>query len=86
MTKRLIQQIREHVALYRDDRTGIAWVENGETGSGHSCHPNQRRNIYKPYRTARSHGWVYDIDTFVVSDDLDQIAANACQCGGKHEK
>jgi hypothetical protein len=40
MAKILLQQVSEHVALYRDSRTGLAWVENGSTGNGHTCHPN----------------------------------------------
>ena len=26
--------------LFRDDKSGIAWVEDGRTGTGSSCHPN----------------------------------------------
>ena len=35
MAKRLVKEIR----VYRDDKTGIAWVENG-SGLRYSCHPN----------------------------------------------
>jgi hypothetical protein len=93
--KTKIRDIREHVTLYRDDRTGIAWVENGETGLGHSCHPNisdtgsvrgMRDLGYwgKDERTARSHGWIYNIDRLVTSDPLDEVARAECRCGGRH--
>ena len=29
-----------HIFLYRDDKSGLAWVEDGSTGLGHSAHPN----------------------------------------------
>lgn len=38
--KQKLQDVRPYATLYRDDRTGIAWVENGSTGLGHSAHPN----------------------------------------------
>ena len=40
MAKVLLEAVRPHVNLYRDPKTSIAWVEDGSTGSGHSCHPN----------------------------------------------
>ncbi len=97
MAKILLETIRPHVKLYRDPETGIAWVENGEAGCGHSCHPNisktgsvrGMRNVgywAKDCRTARSHGWIYNIDLLVTSDDLDEIARQHCQCGGNHGK
>ena len=33
--KQFIRQIEEHVNLYRDNKTGIAWVEDGRTGLGY---------------------------------------------------
>lgn len=38
--KQHIRTIRPHVRLYRDRQTGIAWVEDGTTGCGYSCHAN----------------------------------------------
>jgi hypothetical protein len=91
MSKTLVRTIREHVKLYRDDKTGIAWVEDGETGCGHSAHPNisttgsiaGMRNLgywNKDERCVRSHGFVYNIDRLSVSDELDKIAASECRC------
>lgn len=34
MAKILLETIRPNVKLYRDSATGIAWVEDGNTGSG----------------------------------------------------
>ena len=93
--KRLLKQIDECTELYRDDRTGIAWVENGHTGNGHCAHPNisasgsisgMKKLGYwdKQDHCVKSHGFIYNIDIFVVSDDLDRLAAEHCQCGGKH--
>lgn len=95
MTKRILRVVSEHVVLYRDDRTGISWVEDGTTGNGHTCHASidatgsvrgMKKLGYwrKNDRTVRSHGYIYNIDTFIASDDLDWLAAQNCQCGGKH--
>lgn len=32
--KKLIKVINEYTTLYRDDITGIAWIEDGSTGMG----------------------------------------------------
>ena len=91
--KILIDTIRPHVKLYSDPKTGIAWVEDGTSGTGHSCHPNidrtgsvrgmKSRGYWdKKDRTVRSHGWIYNIDKCVVSGDLDETARQHCNCGG----
>jgi hypothetical protein len=93
--KRLIQQVDEYTRLYRDDRNGIAWVEDGHTGMGHSAHPNisvtgsvrgMRALGYWPKneRVVRSHGWQYNIDRCIVTDELDELARQHCRCGGRH--
>ncbi len=38
--KQFIREIEENVNLYRDDKTGIAWIEDGRTGLGISVHAN----------------------------------------------
>ena len=82
------------LVLKRDTRTGIAWVEDGHRGIGHSAHPNIsatgnlsahcRRHGLDKSAFKRSHGWQYDTSSCVVSDDLDRIAASHCRCGGNH--
>lgn len=95
MSKTLIKEIRPYVELYRDNETGIAWVEDGTTGNGHSCHPNigasgsvrgmkQRGYWGKNDRTVRCHGFIHNIDRLVVTDELDEIARQHCRCGGQH--
>lgn len=97
MAKVLLKQVTEHIALYRCSRTGIAWVEDGTTGSGHSAHANidatgsvrgmkSRGYWRKDDRTVRTHGAIYNIDSAVVTDELDQLATDWCQCGGKHNR
>lgn len=94
--KQHIQQVTEHVNLYRDSKTGIAWVENGKTGNGHSAHPNidatgsvagMKKLGYwkKTDRAVKAGGCIYNIDRLVIDDNLDQVAADACYCGGKHK-
>lgn len=91
MAKQYIKEIKTYVELYRDDRTGIAWVVDGSTGMGFSCHSNisttgsvrgmkQLGYWGKADRVVRSHGFAYNIDTLIVSDELDKIAAEYCNC------
>ena len=93
--RQLIYQINKHTALYRDDVTGIAWVENGSTGNGHSAHPNIHEtgsirgmksmgHWGKDDRCVKSGGYIYNIDMLAVSDQLDNIARIHCRCGGEH--
>ena len=95
MTHTLVKVIIEYVELHRDYKTGIAWVEDGRTGNGHSAHPNidatgsvkgmkQHGYWQKNDRTVKSHGYIYNIDLSVISDRLDAIACIHCRCGGTH--
>ena len=91
--KEIIAQLMEYVILYRDPKTGIAWVEDGRTGNGHSCHPNIDRTGSvsgmkklgywgKNDIVVLSHGYYYNTSRYIVSDDLDEIAAVYCTCQG----
>ena len=73
MAKQFIREIEPHRNLYRDNRSGIAWIEDGCTGLGISIHPNidtsgsvrgMRHLGYwgRKDRVARSHGFIYNID------------------------
>lgn len=90
-----LMEVAPYKTLYRDTRSGIAWVEDGTAGVGHSCHANidasgsvagmkQRGYWRKTDRTVQSHGWIYNIDSLVVTDPEDEIARQHCRCGGKH--
>lgn len=95
--KLLIKTIRPHVALYRDTQTGLAWIEDGTAGLGHSCHPNISASgslagmVSRGYwseaearKAVRSHGFIYNILRTIVTGELDEIARKHCQCGGVH--
>lgn len=97
MAKQLLREIDPHFKLYSDPRTGIAWVENGHTGLGHSCHPSidasgsirgmkDRGWWGRRDRIVQSHGFKYNIDHLVVTpgDPLDELARQHCRCGGNH--
>ena len=95
MKKTFVRELSPHIELHRCPRTGVAWVENGRTGAGHSCHPNidvtgsvrgmkERGYWRKTDRTVRTHGFIYNIDKCIVGDSLDRIAMQNCQCGGFH--
>ena len=40
MSKKFIKEVKPYAKLYKDTNTGIAWIEDGSTGCGHSCHAN----------------------------------------------
>jgi hypothetical protein len=96
MAKQLIAQLGPHQKLYRYDGTGIAVVEDTSTGSGHSAHPNisatgsvrgmKARGFWgKHDRCVRSGSWVYNVSRCLITDKYDRIAAEHCQCGGRHD-
>ena len=91
--KQFVREIEKHINLYRDDKNGIAWIEDGTTGMGISIHANihssgsvrgmrDRGYWCRKDRTVRSHGWIYNIDTFICdkNDELEMIVANECMC------
>ena len=93
MAKQLIREINKYTKLYRDDKNGIAWIEDGSTGFWHSCHPNIAANGSvigmknmgywgKKDRVVQSHGFKYNIDRFIIdrNDPLDVIVARECRC------
>lgn len=97
--KQFIRKFEEHVNLYRDDKNGIAWIKNGRIGIGISVHANisssgsvlgmKARGYWgKKDRTVRSHGWIYNIDSFVCDkgNDLEMIVSNECRCQGYIER
>ena len=91
MAKEFIREVKPHAKLYRDNLTGIAWIADGNTGCGHSVHANisasgsvrGMKNLgywQQKDRCVRSHGFIYNIDTYVVDDELDKIVADECMC------
>lgn len=97
--KQFIREIKPHVNLYRDDKNGIAWIEDGTSGCEISVHSNidasgsvsGMKNLGywgKKDRTIRSHGFIYNIDSFVCwkENELEMIVANECRCQGCLER
>lgn len=91
MAAKLIKDLGRYKTLWRDSRTGLAWVDNGSTGTRHTCHANIDRTgsvagmkklgyWASDAVTVRCAGGIYNLDTMVISDELDQIAADACRC------
>lgn len=89
-----LKQLAPYISLHRDS-SGIAWVQNGTVGLGHSCHPNidesgsvkgmiARGYWPKDARPVKSRGFIYNTSAVVTSDEYDEIARQNCQCGGKH--
>lgn len=97
--KTFIREVKPYCNLYRDSKTGIAWIEDGSTGCGHSCHPNidasgsvrgmkERGYWNKDDTTVRSHGFIYNISKFSIDDknELDLIVAGECNCNSCVER
>ena len=97
MAKQLVRKITDYAKLYIDDYNGISWIEDGNTGLGYSCHANisatgsvrgmkERGWWGKKDRCVRSHGFIYNIDTLIISSDFDKIAADTCECDACQER
>ena len=97
--KQFIKDINKNVKLYRDNKSGIAWIEDRSTGTGISIHANiditgsvrGMKNLgywKKSDRTVRSHGWIYNIDSFVCDKDneFEMIVADECRCAACLER
>lgn len=95
--KQLVETLASHLKGYRDERTGIAWIEDGSVGLGYSLHPNidatgsirgMRDRGYwgKKDRCVRSHGFIYNIDRYVSEDkpEINEWLLRHCRCGGNH--
>lgn len=93
----IVKKLKGHPCceLHFDKKTGIAWVENGSSGTGHSAHPNINssgsasgmiKNGYwhKDDVIKKSHGYTYNTSHLATSDGLDEIARQHCRCGGRH--
>ena len=92
--KVLLREIGPYKHLYRDPDNGLAWVEDGSTGTGSSAHPNiDASGSVAGMKTlgywgkadimVRSHGFIYNVSHLVIGDDeLTRIAADACACPG----
>ena len=81
MKNTYIRNVGPCAELHRDKKNGIAWIEDGSTGLRHSCHSNidgagsvrgMKALGYwgKEDRTIRSHGFIYNIDTFAVDEKI----------------
>lgn len=98
MAKIMLKKIAPYKTLYRCPTTGIAWVEDGTSGTGHSAHANihgtggsvqrmKRQGYWEAKaRVERTNGYIYNIDTLVISNELDQIAADHCLCRACRER
>lgn len=93
----VLREVAPHKVLHRDERSGIAWIEDGTAGVGLSLHPNisdsgsvagMKRMGYwsRDAKTKRTRGFIYNISAYVPEDDsyLNGILRRECRCGGNH--
>lgn len=89
--KKFIKEIKPYAKLYRDDKTGIAWIEDGSTGLSYSIHPNiddsgsvrgmKSLGYWDKYdKIVRTHGFKYNISKTSIDGELDEIVSTYCQC------
>ena len=97
--KTFIKEIKKHANLYTCPRTGLAWIENGTTGTKHTLHANiydsgsvrgMKQSGYwrKEDRTVKTNGFIYNVDT-MCNDDNEEFnfyLKKYCQCPGCSEK
>lgn len=97
--RKSVKQIEPGAILYRDDISGIAWIEDTRAGIGISVHPNidvtgsvqgmvARGYWGKNDRIVESHGWLYNIDRFACfpGDKMEEIVAAECMCEACQER
>lgn len=86
-----IRKINDTVALYRDDRTGLAFAKDSVRGCSWSVHPSidasgsvrgMRKLGYwgKDDKVVRCHGAYINISHVIVDDECDEILAKECMC------
>ena len=79
-----------NATLYRNDRTGIAWIIDPSTGV-HLCHPNiyrtgsvkgmKEKGIWgKRDKTEKCGDYIFNISHMICTDKYDEIVANECMC------
>ncbi len=90
-----IKDLDDHITLFRDSRSGIAYVKNGKTGEIHTCHPaidssgsvRGMKNLGhwdKKDKVVRSIGMIHNISRSVICDEYDEACRASCRCGGNH--
>lgn len=97
MEKKIIDIEAGIISVHRDQATGIARVHDGRAGCAHSAHPNisargsMTRSTARDWwgetaRTAEANGFIYNIDSLIITDELDEIAFRFCECTGCLER
>lgn len=97
--RQIIRQVKPYATLCRDDKTGIACIEDTSLGLRLSVHSNINitgsvrgmKNLGywgKNDRTVKTGGVIYNIDSFVCDKDneLEMIVAEECRCQGCLER
>lgn len=90
--KKYLRDIAPHQHLYRDDKTGIAWIHDGRSGVVYSIHPyidksgsvkgmKHQKFWNQNDRCIKTNGSIFNIDMICVSDDIRYtVLKNECLC------
>lgn len=94
-----VKKLDDYTTLLRDDRTGIAKIQDGRLGFAHSIHANisssgsvrgMRDRGYwgKKDRAVRAGSFTYNIDSLVSDDnpEYDKILKAECRCAACLER
>lgn len=97
--KVLVRRISKYVRLYRDDESGMAWIEDGHTGFSSNVHPSTDSSFGvdgmkscgywgMKDRIVESNGIIYNIDRLVYDRNnlLEKIVKKECMCQGCVER
>jgi hypothetical protein len=95
--KKLVRAVGPTAKLFRDKKTGVAWVEDvqGNVTVTHAAHPRieepgrvslmVKNGMWKKTdRVVKCGPAAYNIDVRACTTPLDYLAANACACGANH--
>lgn len=88
-----LRDIAPYKPLKRCTTHGVAWIEDGSTGTAVSVHPNSRRGMAGYERPVTCHGWTFDTASLAttfggpgMATELEEIVRQACRCGGVHNR
>lgn len=94
-TYKLIGIINPSMLVFRDEKTGVAWIDDEITGLHYTVHPNihgkgsvigmKASGAWKKHdKIARVNGFIYNISNFICDNDnpFEMLIANNCMCEG----
>ena len=91
--KKFIREVTPYAKLYRDSKTGIAWIDDDSTGLRYTVHPyidrtgsikgmKQQHFWGKDDKVVTAAGYHYNISRFWCdkNEPFDELLSHECMC------